>query len=322
MAPLKTKPGTKNTSKAKTDLKLPPKGIPVANNSKIDSQKTLGGDPECPLCQNQCLNGQQALQCDHCLQWVHAECDGYTEAEYALAKKKKSLKYYCQKCESVKAGEGKQNMNTNNDLQKQLTKLTEIMEAMSDRMKRMEETQHSDKDIEKKIEEIVNAKVEDALKEAQEKQHRKLNLVLVNIRESANPNPAEAREEDKKRVQALLEDIIPEGERVNLNISNPIRLGRQNIGRDPRRLRITVADESAKRVILKNSNKINKPGMTLKEKIWINADLTEKERKENKELRDLLKRKTAEGGPWKINYRSKKVEPAPPLQEGGSTQED
>ena len=83
-----------------------------------------------------------------------------------------------------------------------------------------------------------------------------------------------------------------------------------------------MADESAKRVILKNSNKINKPGMTLKEKIWINADLTEKERKENKELRDLLKRKTAEGGTWKINYKSKKVEPAPPPQEGGGAQED
>ena len=59
--------------------------------------------------------------------------------------------------------------------------------------------------------------------------------------------------------------------------------------------------------------------MTVKEKIWINSDLTEKERKEHKKLRDLLKERTKEGGKWKINFRSGEVVPIP--EEGDGAQE-
>ena len=59
--------------------------------------------------------------------------------------------------------------------------------------------------------------------------------------------------------------------------------------------------------------------MTVKEKIWINPDLTEKERKENKRLRDLLKEKIAGGGKWKINFKLGEVIP---ITETVITQED
>ena len=284
------------------------------NTPKTNLAKTLGRNKDiCPICENACQRTQAALQCESCQQWVHAECEGYTEEEYKLATKKTSLKYYCKTCATVKTGEGAQNT----DLKIQLAKLTEIMQGMAERMKRMEETQTNVQDIEKKIEDMVNAKVEDALKEAQEKQQRKLNLVIVNIKESSLPIPAEARVEDTKRVESLLRDIIPEEEEVNLKISNPVRLGKQNAGTAPRLLRVTVPDEKTKRVILKNAQKLNKPGMVLKEMIWINQDYTEKERKHNKEMRDLLKEKQKEGGDWKIDWRNGKVVPKEPAPRDG-----
>ena len=149
-------------------------GVKAKNNKntpKANLAKALGRNKDiCPRCENPCQRTQAALQCESCQQWVHAECEGYSEDEYKLATKKKSLKYYCQTCEpNVKTGEGTQNT----DLKIQLAKLTEIMQGMAERMKRMEETQTNVQDIEKKIEDMVNAKVEDALKEALEKQQRK-----------------------------------------------------------------------------------------------------------------------------------------------------
>ena len=102
-----------------------------------------------------------------------------------------------------------------------------------------------------------------------------------------------------------------------MNISNPVRLGKQNAGTAPRLLRVTVPDEKTKRVILKNAQKLNKPGMVNKEKIWINQDYTEKERKHNKEMRDLLKEKQKEGGDWKIDWRNGKVVPKEPAPRDG-----
>ena len=253
------------------------------------------------------------LQCDSCLQWVHGGCDGYTQEEYDLATKKKSLKYFCRKCdENIKPGDGQPSAG----ILKQINLLMEMVKEMSEKMKRMEDSQPNVQDLEKKIDEMVTAKVEDTLKEQSEKQQRKLNLIIVNVIESSNPVLADAKEDDKNSIQSLLKDIMPD--EVKVEITNPVRLGKPNIGVQPRRLRFTVQDEQVKRTILKNASKLNKPYMTLKEKIWINPDLTEKERKENKRPRDLLKEKIAGGGKWRINFRSCEVVPIP---EGDGTQE-
>ena len=274
---------------------------------KANLINTLGGNLDvCPHCQDAVQEGQMGLQCERCLQWAHGACEGYTEQEYKLATKKKSLKYFCNKCDdNMKPGDGQSNA----EMLKQINLLMEMVKGMSEKIKKMEESQQTVQSLEEKIDEMVTAKVEDALKEASDKQQRKLNLIIVNVRESSNPILAEAKEEDKKRIQSLLNEIMPEDEKVD--VANPIRLGKPNIGTQPRRLRFTVQSEQVKRNILKNASKLNKPDMPTKEKIWINPDLTEKERKEQKGLRDLLKEKTKNGGKWRINFRTGEVVPIP-----------
>ena len=58
------------------------------------------------------------------------------------------------------------------------------------------------------------------MKEANDKQERQLNLIVVNVKESSTSILADAKEEDKRRVQSMLKDILPEDE--NVEISNPV----------------------------------------------------------------------------------------------------
>ncbi|MCP3849729.1 MAG: hypothetical protein GY694_05765 [Gammaproteobacteria bacterium] len=154
------------------------------------------------------------------------------------------------------------------------------------------ESNHS---YDKKLEDLVEAKVQETLTEVQEKEKRKLNLVVFNLPESQGTTREETKENETQQIQSILKNILPESEAKDVKIKDPIRLGPQNLGKRPRVLKFTVNSEEARNNIIKNAVKVNKKGTANTDKIYINPDYTNKEREMNKKLRQELKERTEKG---------------------------
>ena len=86
-------------------------------------------------------------------------------------------------------------------------------------------------------------------------------------------------------------------------------------GKPPRPIKFTCRTEEAKKFILQNARKIKQTEKENKKKIWINNDLTRKEREAGKALRDELKRRTS-AGEADLAIRSGKIVKKIARQEG------
>ena len=134
--------------------------------------------------------------------------------------------------------------------------------------------------VETNINDLVEDKIQEAMREAKEIESRKLNLILVNVKET------EVKHKDQEVVENIIKKVIPDEE---VKIDQVLRLGEKNKNR-ARLLRIKVQNTEIKRKILRNSNKLNEDKVTdPKKKIYINEDLTKTQREINKTLRDQLK---------------------------------
>ena len=171
-----------------------------------------------------------------------------------------------------------------------------LVHTLTERLNAME-LNCSVESIDKKIEEAVERKVTEYLEEKDEKESRKLNIVITNVPESKMETPTERKKDDLENIRKLVEKIVPETEEVGKVLENPVRLGQYKVGTNvkPRLLRITVKCEETKANILKRAYKLNKDVTDKTKKIYINQDLTSKERETEKKLRDELRVRRGNG---------------------------
>jgi len=142
--------------------------------------------------------------------------------------------------------------------------------------------------------EIAEA-VSSVLKEEKEKSKRKLNTILHNIPESDADTPEVRKEHDTDTVKAIINQHLS----IPTSVSNVTWLGKKSD--KSCLLRITVATEQDKAIILRNCVKVR----SIKEhtylgKVFITPDLTMKEREENKTLRNRLSEMNKESNKYQI----------------------
>ena len=139
--------------------------------------------------------------------------------------------------------------------------------------------------VEKSLEDILDSKENEAIKEAKEQEVRKLNLILVNVPESTGEN---VNKQDKEKVEKLLKKAVPEEE---IKVEQIFRIGEKDKTNRARLLKIKVENMEIKKKILINSKCLNEgTGITdPNKKIYINLDYTKKERDINRKLREELK---------------------------------
>ena len=173
---------------------------------------------------------------------------------------------------------------------------------MTERMEILEKMQNYDT----KIEETIENKVKEYMQEAEEKNKRKLNIVIVSLPESGKESADDRKNDDRDRVRELVRKIpeVDAGE-----VDNQVRLGAFKIGQNvrPRLLRMEVKTEATKQKIMKGiySLNANKPQA---QRIYINHDNTPKERDQIKHLREELKiRKEAGEVNLGIDFRTLKI---------------
>ena len=149
-----------------------------------------------------------------------------------------------------------------------------LFQDMIQRLEKLEGVQ-TGKSIDDKIEEAVGKKVTELL-DKNEKEKRKLNLIVVNLPESNKPTHEKRKREDRDRVRYIVQKItdVP-GEEVN----DTVRLGPVQIGRNvpPRLLKLVVRSEEAKIEIMRNVSRLNE-GVEFAERVYINNDSTPRKR--------------------------------------------
>ena len=264
------------------------------NGGKGGSSKTIGNQRtgaslaqlapwQCMICDEPCEDGEKAapsIECYNCKHWVHQTCAGVEPSLFKQLSESKSLQWVCEACQQDKS-EGQSRLES---------KIDKMMELFSKRLEAIEREIGVDKQ-EQKIEEIVDRKIAEALEERDEKEKRKNNIVIVNLRESGKPT-AEERQEDMSEVMKIMK--ICEVTIDREEITNPIRLGKIG-GNRPRLLKVTITTETRKREIMKKAILANKKVSDPKKKVYVNNDLTLKERQKLQELLAEKKERMASG---------------------------
>ena len=151
---------------------------------------------------------------------------------------------------------------------------------------------------------VVREEVKGEVSELKQIEALRMNLVITGIPERQNPDT------EMQEVITLFEkelDISPE-------ISKTERIGKQKEN-EPRLLRVTFTTMRSRREVLVNSINLRKSvNKSVSEKIFVRPDMTESQRKESKNLRELL-RKMKKDNPTKtfMIKRNKVIEkPASP----------
>ena len=127
------------------------------------------------------------------------------------------------------------------------------------------------------------------LMELEERDRRRQNVIISGLPEKLDGSVTERKEWDTQQVNELFQNLIDFNENV---IKSTFRLGNASSAR-PRLLKVVCRDVDIKRELIIKAKTLR----TLQDydNVYLNTDLTPLQQRENKKLRDELKRRKALG---------------------------
>ena len=269
------------TSDAGKGSKSPVKSTNLAKTTCKGCTKLIGTD--------------NAVRCSSCTEWVHAnKCSSLTKHEFDFLcnTPTTTLLFPCPKCKLEPPSTAKV-VPTNPDYEARFDKIEQICDQFGQKHKEILDILNAKKE-EKKEEKKEKSKqmsisVREALKDHEQRDERKNNLILFNFPE------IEDDKEDIKNVIEVLEFVNGDRLTDNLDESNISRLGRTKpeVGSRPRGIKITFANSDKKMAILRNAWRLaNHPDF---KKLGLSPDRTKQEREDNIKLMAELARRRAAG---------------------------
>ncbi|XP_050516355.1 calcium-binding and coiled-coil domain-containing protein 2-like [Diabrotica virgifera virgifera] len=167
------------------------------------------------------------------------------------------------------------------ELKKQSDKTSEDIKMIREENKMLrqenQKLKEENKDIKEKLEE-TNDRIEWL-----EREKRKNNIVMSGI---------EIETENKTELKQFVENIIKNTIQININVKTAHKIGRKVC-------LIEINNEDEKEQIMKNKYKLKE---LQQEKVYINHDMTTKEREKNKQIRKMAKEEELKGNKVKIGY--------------------
>lgn len=125
--------------------------------------------------------------------------------------------------------------------------------------------------------------------EIEDRNHRRLNLIVSGIPEGEGCLE-ERKSADKEKIETLLGDLDDEWD--DDVIEHVHRIG-NNVSKGPRLIRVTCSGESVKKDILRRAKQLR--NLPVHSNVYINPDLTLQQRDENKRLRNEVKARRSQG---------------------------
>ena len=238
-----------------------------------EAEKCLKCDIEFKNDEKECC-----IQCEICEGWVHSICIDITREVYDVLYKKggsslSGFKWFCGECD------------------KKIVEVIDKMASIETKTKCLEKDMEIVKEkiekIEKSIKTRVKDQVADVIDDREEVEWRKYNLIVFGLPESPSEETDDRIDEDTWK----MEDIKKTDLNVSLSPRNGIydarRLGKLDKNKT-RPLRITFDDIRTKRDVLINAKKLKKCSEPYKKQMFINPDLTAKQREEDEQLRKKM----------------------------------
>ena len=122
------------------------------------------------------------------------------------------------------------------------------------------------------------------MKELQERENRKNNLVVYGIPESKNTTSEGRKLHDTTCFKEICDNTLG----IEVEIKSSTRLGAKKTGTD-RPLRVELVDNKSKGTVLRNANHLAASEEEFLRKVLITRDMTFLERREDRKLRQELK---------------------------------
>ena len=250
----------------------------------------------CPDCKQEVTDDECGLMCELCECWFHSKCQGMSEEAYKYVSKER-VHWFCSACDKRFVGIMK--------TVSQLAKKQELMQVELDTVKKtldevkgnVEKVTKFARETDVKVETMIEAKLVESVEELKkvrditvnenpglkrediqeeiEKEKRKLNLVVMGLKES---------DDDRNELESVVAALnVSTGSRA---INKVERIGRHVPGKT-RPLRVVMLNTDSKAEILKACPSLKKHSEF--KDVFIVPDLTRKQQEVDKKLRDKLK---------------------------------
>ena len=256
----------------------------MAGKTRKGSMAKINED--CGKCDVIVEDTDEAVVCDICQSWFHRECGQISKELFDAidkfgAKGSKEIPWQCKICRKVATGliaEMNLLKQKHDKLEKKLKdvekKVLNNEKQMNEEIKVLTEkvksgTMFDEIKLKQKIKEEVN--------EASQIEKKKNKIIISNL------NYETEKEDLRKKVESLI---------LSLG-TNPGNIGSINSLSDKNLISVEINDIAEKIKILKNSSKLK--DSQIYKNVFIRQDLTYLQRKENKMLREEMKRRTENG---------------------------
>jgi hypothetical protein len=247
---------------------------------------------QCPVCKKTVGRNDKGLLCEYCSKWHHCECEKILNDEYDfIVKRGRQLHWFCSNC-NVKALDVIQIVST---IKEANDKLKVDMDSLTKRVDDI--AKFNDKEFKANF----RQKVRDEVYEAKDKEKRVCNIIISGIEELEDIDVDDDRgigdkDNELEIVQHMINGVLnlPQVTVEKAEGIQPKRSGEERVPRTGGRLIFaTLGNKDMKYRVLDKARDLRKKEFW--NKVFINPDRTAKERTEDRELRDELKRRKEAG---------------------------
>ena len=229
---------------------------------------------KCLECKADLSKAAKSIECDFCRNWYCFKCSKLKQVLFNEIAKAQDvgILWTCTHCRIALPGI--------KDLMSRLA----VLEVKVDKLSKA--PVHDDLAIEK---EVIRSIVREEKKEEEEICARKLNVVVHALPESEYESVEERKEDDLSTLKSIINDTL----NLDLDIVNPVRLGRKPNSERPRPMKFSVADFESKRRILGAGKKLkNHQDYS---SVYFTPDLTKSQRDAAFQLREEKRRREKAG---------------------------
>ena len=273
----------------------------------------------CKHCNKRCTSkgkSSEAIQCDICFVWVHAACEGFTKEQFKtfsdLSKSFPNIAYCCKlngcltRLNQLVASKDTSELVSPVEIGETLTDLEKkyslLNETITKTFANVDTLSSNNTELQNKISNLakpVDSKsgiqantvsVTKIVDEYRDIERRKWNVIVFDVPEPKSADTSQRKTEDREFFNSLVENIGI----APVDIANVTRLGAK-VANKSHPLRVQLNNLSQRRSVLSNAKKLCNSSSRAFKEIFINPDLSPKERQAQKELRSELARRKEAG---------------------------
>lgn len=259
-----------------------------------DGGSTEEENLDCGTCALLVKDDDEALCCDICDTWYHIKCENVSKSKYSFLQEEGNddISWHCKGCsraakkinDALVLLQRKQeqlevrvdHISQELDLFKQ-----EVTEKIADEVQINMEA-NIKAEFKSAVEDAMKPLIRDVTKEINERERRKKNVMMFNVKESSSDDVNTRKEHDSKSVKEICKEL---GVDKTTRVVKSVRIGpRPTDATKPRPLKVELNNEESKQKLVGKSKNLSQSSKEELTKVFVTRDLTPTQREELKEM--------------------------------------